>query len=743
MNFVKIDNILSEHILSKETESSKSISSISQTSEISRDSTTIDASSSSSNLYSNQPSSRRSITTTQKPSVDVEIYSNNSENVLLILRFFYNTLINIIDKIETNKLTIDYGDNSYDIYISRDNINNLIILLSIYQIFADNQISNRCVFSSDIDLYGIIDVLPGETCTIESAKNMGIYDKYKYFNNNVSKDDIIETDTLLNNKRDGNKKYSLCSIKNNVVYQNCAITTNNPWKTLSNDNEYCKLPSDIVLPNDLSYVKDKKDIIKKPEKIPKYKSKTEFCQERWYDWFTIPDYHLGNKYLLYEDKEKKNKSVCFKPGDIGKILIVKNGDTSKIENYQCILREKYNYPYFSTTFYYLPISLILLLGITKKNILKINNRILRDKKINLEGILKNITIDDELYKELIWNEEKPEEELSDTLKNIYENIKKDIKIAINNLFKYPFDATNIIPPTTEVRKISDSLMTKERLEDAYMIASELHKIMNDPDQTKFNNYKQQLADISGYNITDPKFFKQLLILKTACNVAFDNTFEYSKDFILYNLNANSSAKPPIKFDITSIEPILAISNNPSENNEINNNDKEYQKIYLQQEKEKLKAALESKEQSIAKVNVRTHKIDMSDITPKSYDDKLTYEYNNKIYEINSIKFIYLLFVSFILATIISIILIILLRWLWIPISEMINSTILATYFLVYYISDLFKGRYQPVTYDKKFLEKQINFITTKIMYDITKRLAGYTEESNDEQSNNMNGENMA
>jgi hypothetical protein len=741
MNFVKIDNILSEHILSRETESSKSISSTSQTSGLSTVSTTTDTSSSSSNLYSDQPSSRRSITTTQTPSTDVEIYSNNSENVLLILRFFYNTLINIIDKIETNKLTIVYGDNSYDIYISRDNINNLIILLSIYQIFADNQISNRCVFSSDIDLYGIIDVLPGETCTIESAKNMGIYDKYKYFNNNVSKDDIIEIDTLLNNKRDSNKKYSLCSIKNNVVYQNCAITTNNPWKTLSNDNEYCKLPSDIVLPNDLSYVKDKKDIIKKPEKIPKYKSKTEFCQERWYDWFTIPDYHLGNKYLLYEDKEKKNKSVCFKPCDIGKILIVKNGDTSKIENYQCILREKYNYPYFSTTFYYLPISLILLLGITKKNILKINNRILKEKKFNLEEILKNITIDDELYKELIWNEEKPEEELSGTLKNLYENMKKDIRYAIDNLFKRPFDATNIIPPTTDVRKISDSLMTKERLEDAYMIASELHKIINDP--SKFKKYKEELADISGYDITHPKFFKQLLILKTACNVAFDNTHEYSKDFILYNLNTNSTAKSPIKFDITPIEPILAISNNPSENTVINNNDKENQKIYLQQEKEKLKADLEAKEQSIAKVEVRTHKIDISDITPKSYDDKLIYEYNNKKYEINSIRFVYLLFVIFIIIIMVSITLIAITLLLWTPIIEMINSTILATYFLVYYISDLFKGRYQPVTYDKKFLQKQIDFIINKIAYDMTERLQGYTKENNDEQSNNMNTDNTA
>ena len=58
-------------------------------------------------------------------------------------------------------------------------------------------------------------------------------------------------------------------------------------------------------------------------------------------------------------------------------------------------------------------------------------------------------------------------------------------------------------------------------------------------------------------------------------------------------------------------------------------------------------------------------------------------------------------------------------WLafWKPISEMINNIILGFYFLVYYISDLFKGKYQPFTFDKMIIEKQINFLTKKIQDD--------------------------
>lgn len=55
-----------------------------------------------------------------------------------------------------------------------------------------------------------------------------------------------------------------------------------------------------------------------------YRDKRGFCQERWYDWFTIPNYHLGNNYSNVNDITKNAQDIvtsnlvtCFRPCPAG------------------------------------------------------------------------------------------------------------------------------------------------------------------------------------------------------------------------------------------------------------------------------------------------------------------------------------------------------------------------------------------------------------------------------------------
>lgn len=627
--------------------------------------------------------------------------TDNVETNLLVIKTFYNVLNNAIEKSEINNEKIIFGDNEYDIYNIKNDLNSLIILFSIYQIFQDNETANRCVFNTSINLYDTIDILSGEVCTIETAKKIGIFGKDKYFNTLISKNDVENTDIFINNKS-LNKNYSLCQIDNNIAYQNCVLTTENPWKTLSDDKQYCMLPTNIKLPDGLEYDLNKKNI-KKPIKIPKFKNKKDYCQTRWYDWFTIPDYHLGNDYQQYINNKNTNEYKCFNPCAIGTISVIKNNNPNDIVNYKCILRDKFQYGYYAKTFYYLPIPLILLLGSTKETILKKHNLLLELQK----SALNNITIDNELFQNI---------KDSKTQDKIYENIKYSIKLAIENLFKLPFDENNIIPPASHIQSISNNLMTKDRIEDAYEIAKKYYLLENGDNEEEFIKWKEQLSDISGFDIYSPKFYKQLLILKKACNVAFDNNSQYSKDIILYNLNYNSEAKPPINFEIKSKDVILSISNNSAENNEINNKDLDKQKYFIQQEIEKRKLIENKVKDSKLKVLLADRSKDISKYSQTKLEETTT-TCSNKKKELNIIKFMIMFFIIFVLSVFFIFLLGLILAILWKPVTEILNSIILATYFIIYYIADLFKGKYKPYTFDRDVVQKQLDFLYKKILAD--------------------------
>lgn len=130
-------------------------------------------------------------------------------------------------------------------------------------------------------------VKPGEVCSLDTAKKLGIHDSEKYYINgyedvktfNETKDDYDRRETeLCSETRDGKNAYQFCMIEHGIgfvrkpAYPDKCITLGCP-PGFTNERGECKKPlEDYAV------------------------SKRARCDERWYDWFMVPNYHLGNKY---------------------------------------------------------------------------------------------------------------------------------------------------------------------------------------------------------------------------------------------------------------------------------------------------------------------------------------------------------------------------------------------------------------------------------------------------------------
>jgi hypothetical protein len=222
---------------------------------------------------------------------------------------------------------------------------------------------NKCYVADQIDDNTIDTIQTGEVCTIETAKQYGIFGKNSIFNGIIPSSEKTKIDVHKDNTDNENLDYALCSVKETNAYKNCVLTTKNPWKSINASKEFCRLPEDIILPSGLKYNPSTK-YIDKPSKIPLSIDTSALCQERWYDWFTVPDWHFGNGYRsIGEGADKK----CYKPCALGKVPTKElNGQLYN----KCISKAFYEFGFYASNFNYLPIALIVLLGSNKESLLK-------------------------------------------------------------------------------------------------------------------------------------------------------------------------------------------------------------------------------------------------------------------------------------------------------------------------------------------------------------------------------------
>lgn len=550
-----------------------------------------------------------------------------------------------------------------------------------------------------------VTVSTGEVCTIQTAVQYGIFDKGSIIQSNVK--EAAQIDTLQGNTYDASSQYSLCKINNSGIsaVQNCVLSTRNPWKTLNDTEQFCTLPYNVELPNGLKYIANSQTTIEKPENIPKWKSKRKCLQERWYDWFSIPDYHLGNKY----DIDSSNLHYL-KPCSIGFVPSSKTRDkcTSKTDFYD---------GEFDGTFNYTPLALIHLLGNTKDTLIAKYTNNMTNKLVKIRESKIGI-VDPDIYEHITKNE--------DALSEIYNEIKRDIQPHIQLLMNQPFDDRNILEPHYNDNDLPEPIIKKDRVEDAYVLAYTFYdlytsNISYNTDETEdaFDKWKKGVAEVSGYGINDSKFHKQLMTLKKACMISFDFQSEYSKILfsILNNGKSESDANKALKFGhISEDERLKAISNNISENPTIIDNADDT----IMQRRNSL---LDAEDEKISQLKEDKLELNKIEYDPIKYGDSVHEEaLSNPLAEnVTSAKSIVMIGVFIIMLLLFFGILYILGSILWEPLANLMNMIILGFYVGILKLKDtLFRGPYDPPSYDKDILKLQKDFLFKKITNDIKK-----------------------
>ncbi len=144
-------------------------------------------------------------------------------------------------------------------------------------------------------------VTPGEVCTLDIAQRLGVHDAATYFKSTAGYDEVKTYNDVVDKKGEDKTK-SLCSYTSNATkdYKSCSLEHGVGFVRRISDKSKCmtfECPTGFES-NGMHCKKPLEDYVI---------SKVSHCDERWYDWFMTPNYHLGNKY--YSPKTGQ----CYKP----------------------------------------------------------------------------------------------------------------------------------------------------------------------------------------------------------------------------------------------------------------------------------------------------------------------------------------------------------------------------------------------------------------------------------------------
>jgi hypothetical protein len=419
--------------------------------------------------------------------------------------------------------------------------------------------------------YGKI-VSVGEACTMKFAESLNIFNNSNYFIDSILKSDGSNI-KVFNGKEDDNAKTnSICSLSDDksIAYENCAYKYNNPYlvNTIKDGKSYCMLP-ELLNPTP-DYTVDKEVyILGKTSKTSftseiynKYSLK-QLCQERWHDWFCIPDYHIGNKYfneLPSDLANTKSVGTCFTPCPFNYIPRDDNPSLNK-----CIIKNEFRGGIFAGTFNYTPMALICLFGL--------NESLFIDSKLGYPNYMNNTSNIISNDKNLKFNNNGTSTNIIDYIKdpnnnildNIWASVKEDISYNCNKLHEIipdiddAFIENNIIEPDDNIRSLSVKDLT-ENILFSYKLSKKIKELLDNinenPLDNNYEDYKKWKRELMA---TNPKLTKERLkihvkIFKKCANICFDGKSSYSKDYILYTLKRIEDIEEPIIFEDIDFDP---------------------------------------------------------------------------------------------------------------------------------------------------------------------------------------------
>jgi len=231
-------------------------------------------------------------------------------------------------------------------------------------------------------------VQPIEVCSFASLyklknNNIDIFkvQKNKIFSSSIIKDypdinyNFRNEDNTFIYKYNSNNNRDLCfPIKENDINTpyaiNCVIATGNPLYTYNKEKKSCTIIPNLQFSNNKLQYSENNDYIYLNNNDPDgnytydFRVSKAFCENKWYDWIIIPNYHFGNGYYKDSgDYSPEDIRKCYKPCDKNKIPYIDiNG------KHKCISKKIADNGVYSKKLDYSPISFINMLGNNKQNL---------------------------------------------------------------------------------------------------------------------------------------------------------------------------------------------------------------------------------------------------------------------------------------------------------------------------------------------------------------------------------------
>jgi hypothetical protein len=349
-------------------------------------------------------------------------------------------------------------------------------------------------------------VSAGEYCTMAVAKKYGILDADTYKKNddkapfnNLYKDlksfnsavDASDgrTKSLCKETMDGKEAYPHCSLMLGPGYKKVGTADPNaPFKC-----EVYDCPPGFTRHGDYC----NKEPLFEDARI----DKRARCDERWYDWFLIPNYHLGNKF--YEEKVGRCYAPCpvrhvpafsIDPVDGARFDLTSDDKLDK-----CVPRDLYFAGKYADGTDYCPLSWIL--------------RVYASNPTNAKALIHARR---KKVEEMYSNTNDPSKnrltkQFRDILRMDGDAINKEATYLSNQVKDY---LDNVDPPKGPMLQACSTLNTKEHLQMAYNVCKDLEE-----------QGTLQLSSNASRNAN------QNVVLKQSCNAVFCNENDDGLDII--------------------------------------------------------------------------------------------------------------------------------------------------------------------------------------------------------------------
>ena len=441
-------------------------------------------------------------------------------------------------------------------------------------------------------------VKPIEFCSLNALKflssNYPNDESYNVDPNTIFNKNLSTTLTDLNYKfRDDQKKNNyifkyegtddrnknLCGQTNKIdeYYVNCVLQTSNPLFTYK--DEYCLVSPEIILPPELKKIEDKNNniIIKLDRsnlhdeegnfKFQKVQN-NKYCEDRWYDWIVIPNYHLGNRILKDSGVySKEDVKVCYNNCGDNELPYI-NSSGKKL----CISKEIAYEGIYEKKLDYSPLALINLIGNNKyhlnllfKNmyVYKLNNKLITDKyAINPHvGFSESLNDDNNYIINEVFNE----------IKKVLNKIVNDNNVNIPDYsieykiltYKHPYFKENDLITILGMDKneiLSNDIILIHTAYLAYNYYNFTDKCINDKEYfkvsssiniNKHDNFFNINKILDDFDIkTNEKKQRLANILYKAINICYDKKTDFSKNLINRTLEAFK------RYDTTNKEDLI-------------------------------------------------------------------------------------------------------------------------------------------------------------------------------------------